>query len=673
MFPKVSGPPVARALGRTAAVALVALLVVSPASARADAADGGQPDAAVLGGGVEQPAPADGSDLDAAALESAARPIVLPTETTADIVAHWRAHQDDLDARDLKRAAGEIRDLEDLQDDLGLINLFSVSALLVRQGHALLAAGRFADALERCREAARLAPHLTAADLCVARASFQAHPLVLRPIFSALSQALSSTLHDVRNRRVAFAEQVLTLLFGLLVAGTALVLLLVLRNLRLALHDFRHLFPRRVRLQSGVIAAALVLVPWAFGFGLVGSLALLGLAVAFHFSRSETIAVAVAFTVVAASTLAMGGAVRAGAFGVHAQDVYLVERGEAPPGSVARLRMRAADGEAGYATWFALGHYDKRVADLKEAEGEYRQAVSRRRSAGALNDLGNVLFLEHREGEAADLYRAARQQDPSMPEAAYNLSTYYFRRGDLDQGNRAKQLAVALGGERIQSRLQTQEDFRSNRYLLDAPLPDRDLAQVADREGDHSLSLNGGAFTLIAGTTGGLPVPISALLAAVLVALAPLAGKRLRPSSRCEKCGRAVCARCDPDLGSSRGMCSQCISVFVRRTGVDAPDKIRKELEVRRFRRRQRLVVRTVGLFVSGAGHLLEGRIASGAVFLFLFSLLVSKVLFWNGVLRPPVALDHGSSPMRITGYGLVFVALYLFSLRHLLKHEETE
>src|SRR5207253_1400659 len=105
---------------------------------------------------------------------------------------------------------------------------------------------------------------------------------------------------------------------------------------------------------------------------------------------------------------------------------------------------------------------------------------------------------------------------------------------------------------------------------------------------------------------------------------------RVRPSGRCERCGREVCKRCDSDARPSEALCAQCVNVFVRRTGIDPTERIRKEIAVQAYQRRRTIVARAFNL-LSGAGHVLLGYPVSGVVFLLLTGLLASSVVFVDG------------------------------------------
>lgn len=618
---------------------------------------------------VEAPAPVH--EAKPAPVESP-RNIVMPADGESALVERWRKRADLLAARDARRAEEQLTEIERLREALAFDNLFGISTALVREADALRLSGNGAEALQRCEAAVRVAPGFNAAHLCVARAALSGGAFSPGRALSALSGAWTVTLDDLRSRRHAIADEALTLVFGLVLACAALVVLLILRYAGLFFHDFHHLFPRGTpRWQTAFVALVLVALPWLFGAGALGSVALASVLVAFSVSRSEAVALTSAFALLAATQFAASGAVRAGAFGLVAHDVYIVERGDAPPAAVQRIEKRVQAGQGDYAGAFALARYNKRIGNTVEAARYYRKALELKPdSAEALNNLGNVTFLQNDVSGAIELYRKSNARDPSLAVPLHNVAKMYFREGKLDQGQQAQKAAVEIGGELVRARVGVQDDTRANQYVLDIPLPASFIEALADSDADRVQGIGGPVVQLV---TGVLPPSVAALLAivtALLVVGAQVLQRKLRPASRCEKCGRPVCVRCDPELGAAGGMCAQCVSVFVRRTGVDAPDRIRKEIEVRRFRRRQRILVRFLGL-IAGGGHVFAGRIIAGGLFLGLFALAAAQVLFWDGFLHPPVAVLPALSPARIALWAVLFLALYGISFRHLVRYEE--
>ncbi len=597
------------------------------------------------------------------------------TEATASIVQAWQARLEWLAAGDQPKAKREEANILTIKSRFGLTNLLGPATALVREADELVQEGHAAEAADRCDVAASFAPDLNLVHLCRARVTLAQNPTAIGAAIGSVRDAFRVTMSDVRSRRNAITNAALTGLFGFALACGVLVLLLILRYASLSLHDFHHLFPNGVPVwQTTIVAVVLLVLPVLMGMGVFGSIALAAIAVAVTAGRAEAIALGVAFVLLAAAQFGGDRVMRTGAFGRLAQDVYLLERGDAPDSSAKRLWDRADHGLGDYATGWALGRYFRRMDKYDQALQAYEAAKKLNPTAELLNNIGAVQFLAGDMDGAKKSFRDAIQANSRLAAAHLNLSKIAFKETRVDDGERELALAREADPDFTANYIKdVQNGVLDDGKPIDLPLNDQAIAALADREARAVLPPGGATWSSLSGHLPETAVVIVALLTAVLIAVAQSYQRRLRPSSRCERCGRAVCVRCDPELGTTIGMCGQCITVFVRRTGVDAPVRIRKEIEVRRFRRRRRILQRAVGAVIGGGGHILGGHVIAGVIFLAAFSLLVAEVVFWDGVLHSPVPVQMTPSPILIGAYVAVFLFAAAISIWHLLRTEEND
>jgi hypothetical protein len=160
-----------------------------------------------------------------------------------------------------------------------------------------------------------------------------------------------------------------------------------------------------------------------------------------------------------------------------------------------------------------------------------------------------------------------------------------------------------------------------------------------------------------------------AAAAVLLVFLGALSG-RIAASHSCERCGRPVCGRCDPELSPSSAMCGQCVNVFARKSEVPAALRVRKQIEVERHRVRRGRVSYAFGLLLSGTGHLFAGLPIRGALYAFIFLFVVFNLFFRHGVLRAP----YGTLPvaLRLGPLAAVLLIVYLASLFGLYRRQSS-
>jgi tetratricopeptide (TPR) repeat protein len=605
----------------------------------------------------------------------------LPSEKSDSLAVHWSLRRQYLRERDERRADDEEQRVRQLKDDLALENLFAIGGALVRESHDALAAGSPSLAIARCKLAVEMAPAMEEAHLCLVRAVLAENPAALKPAAAELYAAFEGALNDPRHSRAALANLLAVLFLGLLAAGAAFVVLVFFRHARLYGHDVHHLFPEGARRwQTGLLAALLLFLPLLLGLGPVPLIFTALLAVALYLSALEMMLAAMLLCALAATPYLAQGIGKVAAFGGPAADVWMLERGEGSASEVARLTQHLDASANDFAVDFALAHKAKRDGDLASAEKLYQRAIEagapNEGLAAAHNNLGNVLLLqgdaaraqaqyqqaiELREGAAAPHFNLSRALGSNGVEALEKVQTEQTRANDLDR----ERIREFTGG-------QLQVNRKSNKFVLDMPLDDSLLGPLFETEeraaqpvGDEVRAAL--AFGLRDEAASALPIGVAALVIA-LFALRD----RLRPSSRCDRCGRPVCKRCDPDARPSEQLCAQCVNVFVRRGGVEVAERVRKEIAVQAYHRRRRALARFLNLLV-GAGHVMIGHPVSGLFFLLIETSLLASIVLWHGVAHGPVAVRSGMSFFRIGLTAAGLIAIYAICLRDLVRRQRAE
>jgi tetratricopeptide (TPR) repeat protein len=605
----------------------------------------------------------------------------LPAEKSDGLATHWNLRRQYLRERDERRADDEEQRVRQLKDDLALENLFAVGGALVRESHDALAGGSPSLAIARCKLAVELAPAMEEAHLCLVRALLAENPTALKPAVAELYTAVTTALNDPRHSRAALANLLAVLFLGLLAAGTAFVVLVFLRYAKLYAHDVHHLFPEGARRwQTAMLAAVLLFLPLFLQLGPLPLVFTALLAVALYLSAVEMVLSVLLLCALAATPYLAQGIGRVAAFGGPAVDVWMLEHGEGSSAEIARLTRRLESGTNEFAVDFALAHKAKRDGDLATAEKLYQRAIevgaSSEGLAAAHNDLGNVYLLEGdavraqaryqqavdlREAAAAPHFNLSRALGVNGVEALEKVQVEQSRANDLDRAG-----IKEFTGDQLQV------NRKSNKFVLDMPLDDRLLAPLFDVEEGAAAPIGDEvradlSFGLRDEAASVLPVAVAALVI-VLFGLRD----RLRPSGRCERCGREVCKRCDPDARPSEQLCAQCVNVFIRRTGVEAAERVRKEIAVQSYHRRRRALARALNLLV-GAGHVMIGYPVRGLFFLMVETSLLASIVLWHGLAHGPVAVRSGMSFFRIGLTAAAFIAVYALCLRDLVRRQRAE
>ena len=608
------------------------------------------------------------------------RGIVMPVEKSDDLQTHWSARRDYLRDRDERRADDEEQHVRQLKDDLALENLFFVAGALVRESHEALAAGAPALAVQRCKLAVEFAPALPDAHSCLARAMLADNP-GFKAAFAELTAAARASVADPRTSRAVLANGLGVLFAGLLAAGLAFILVLFARYLNLYAHDVHHLFPAGARhWQTRMLAVAILLLPVFLQMGPVPLIFTLLFACALYATTVEVVVSCALLVVLAASPHAAEGIARVAAFGGPAVDVWLIEHGLGTGPEVARLQKRLEIANE-LAVDFALAHKAKRDGDLVAAEKLYLRGLEAPSSsalglASLRNNLGNVYLLQGDSTKALAQYQLAVDLKENLAAPHFNISRALGLGGveTLEKVQLEQARALELDRPAVEAFTggQLQANRKSNKFVMDISLPDDLLAPLLDNEERVAAPVGDEIRAQLA---GGLPIDLASALPLIAGALflgLHLARARLRPSGRCERCGREVCKRCDPDARPSEALCAQCVNVFIRRTGVDAAERIRKEYAVQAYHRRRHAIARVLAV-LSGAGHVLMGYPLRGLFYLLVTGSLVASVVLWRGVLHDPVAIRSGVSFFRIGVTLACLVALYAFCLRDLINRQHAE
>ncbi|MDQ3265473.1 MAG: tetratricopeptide repeat protein [Myxococcota bacterium] len=622
----------------------------------------------------EQPAPV-------VAARVPPKPILLPAASDATLLATWDRWRKAWADLDLKTAEAAQEELITLKEDLGIEDLETFSFAFARASEVKLLANDPMASLSLAQAAVKLAPDLPSSHLALAKAQFAVDAAAFGEYAGSVQNGLAAMLRDPRYQRPVLADLASAVIFALLATALAVTGVLFLRKVRYFLHDFHHLFPRSAaRWQSLAIAVLLLSLPIVFRLGLTPILLVGFASVVLYLSVPERIVAAALIALLGGLPLLAGVAVEQTAFaGTVAEDLQRLERGgDAAEEAAARLTRRHLKEQPRFPELFALARYELRRGKLDAAVTHFKAAAAlRTNDARLLTNLGNAMMAQGDPEGAAEMYKSATQADPTLAAPLYNISRLYNRRaatapdeqvgGELDKALTAITTAQKLDEALLTRKEPPEENLLHNRLLISPPLPPSDLTSLAvsPERGDRVRAQL--ALALV-GTAEDPVASVYPALGALLLLGLGLTAARLGSSRACEKCGRAVCRRCDPELGMGSQLCNQCVNVFARKGVVPPAVKVRKQLEVDRYQGRMNRLSYLFGLVCSGAGHLFSGLPVRGALYVFGFLFLVFNFFFRMGIVRPP----FGSLPMlmRLAPVGLAFLLLYLLSLRGLYKRQ---
>ncbi len=611
---------------------------------------------------------------------SGALPILLPQATEEDLAKAWADLTAAQDKSDTKAGAAARLRLLEVKTELDASELEAYSVAMMRASSELRRQGDLQGAIELASTAVDLSPSFPYARLALAQAYAAGDLLSVGRVVSQLNAAGAKLLRDPRYRRPLLADLSTGLLVALLATAALTTALLFVRRARYFFHDFHHLFPKgAARWQSILGAGVLLLVPPSLQLGLLPMLLVLFAAAALYWTLRERLVVAALILLASLTPLVAQLITERTVFaGTPAEDVYRLERGgtELEP-IIERVEARAKAEKATFPELFALGRYALRRGKIDDAQAQLKAALALKNAEPrAMVNLGNAMAAKGDLEGALGMYESAAKSDPNLAEAFINQSRIVERRAvrllpearplELDRARvlltTAKSLDVYLGA-RAEA---TAQEVRLNQALFSPPLPTRALLELTDGD-ERGKALRAQLSRRLLGGEAWYFAVYPAVLALALVGWGFARGG-LSASKACNKCGRPVCVRCDPELGLGSEMCHQCVNVFARKGVVPAPEKVRKQIEVARYQSRRDKLTYLLGVLCTGAGHLFAGLPIRGALYAFGFLFLLALVLFRHGVLRTPYT--DAPSWLQLTPIVLLLVVLLGASLRGLHKRQ---
>jgi tetratricopeptide (TPR) repeat protein len=293
----------------------------------------------------------------------------------------------------------------------------------------------------------------------------------------------------------------------------------------------------------------------------------------------------------------------------------------------------------------------------EQAQQHYRRAIELRPNyAGALVNLGNLLFLNNEFQAALTQYQKAQQADPKLAIAFYNASVASGETYKFDQQARMLESARKANRsfvERVTRTPPPQKIVMYNPPIAEAWTINREVSRVPSA---RALFGNYASFDPLRSAIN--PVTIGAL-AALFLALGIWAKRRRTGlANACIKCGRTFCFRCKSARESST-YCTQCIHIYLKRDGVSLDTKRKKLEEVTDHQTGMTRRNRLFATFLPGAAQMMEGRTVSGVLGAFLFALFVAIALF-VGRLAPALgpAADVAQMIVRV---GAIVVAVIVW------------
>jgi tetratricopeptide (TPR) repeat protein len=317
-------------------------------------------------------------------------------------------------------------------------------------------------------------------------------------------------------------------------------------------------------------------------------------------------------------------------------------------------------------TLFTLGLLEKRQGRYAEAEAYYRRAIQGNPGfSEAYSNLGNLLMARKDYAGAVASYERAIGLDPGHAAYHYNLYRAYsqqtFLSGKADAAfRRARQLDPEL--------IDHYASFDSarvapplNRLVIDEVL---ETPRLWGRLFRAYIGREGWLFRLFKAWFERIPsrVPflVPVLFLGFIIAMARYGGGK-RFLTRCPMCGNPT-HRFYLGASDQEFICFNCYRIFVEKEKLHPKIVQKKSLQVQQFQKENHFISRFLSCFLVGFGHLWKGYLFSGLLLVFLFFIVLLRLVYWDGVVRLPFVAAL-PVPGRLVLWGGLFLVIYGLAL----------
>ena len=315
-------------------------------------------------------------------------------------------------------------------------------------------------------------------------------------------------------------------------------------------------------------------------------------------------------------------------------------------------------GDASYHVLF--GELQRMHGDVDQARIEFQKAI--RAAAGDSGPrvfLGNVALEDGDVQLAIQLYNDAIQNNPGDALAHRNLSFAYDQARRFKDGDAARRTAKELAGVGWQDLGIPGRDTRI-RYPRLGPLEVEAALARLPSETDAPTRLSSVEDRLVRALFS--PMSLVFWLTGILGLLVYAVRSRwMWTAQRCGRCGKTFCTKCKTATESD-ALCSQCISVFLKRDMVAIDQQLAKQARVRRWDLVSTASRRLASALLPGSHDLTAGHpwrgLATGA----LAWICLLGAVVWAPWTLPSVDPYLAVAPVQLT-LAAGFLALWLPSV----------
>jgi tetratricopeptide (TPR) repeat protein len=621
----------------------------------------------------------------------------------------WEIAQTHLLRKNFEQAISTVEEINRIKMKLGLLNIFEISDILIKESENLLAEKNLPLSQKFANFALIISPDHP-------YAHFQTAKLLLYDDFSNFGKVFYETmvgiLASVKNLPVFIVKInnfVLFLISSLLIAAVFFALCQFLRYFRLMSHEIKDLFPRGVSyFQSSLLLFIVCFLPFVFNFGILVLILTWLTFFSIHQQIKEKVISIVSIIII--GCIPFAGRILSAMVNFEDSIVkseYSCLYSLCSEDNVAKLRKESIYNETDPLPREVLGIIMKRnvatgAANTGDAEYYFAGAVKTGgNNTRIYNNLGNLYVIssfmncqmpqgvkpgdmletkripsEQFQQKAMDYYDRAIKSDPEFAKAVINRI------------NLAKEIGLKEDEIRL-SRFSEKDEYINDMQHLQSLRSD--VANLDRCQNPHignrltldavpsAFELLSSRFSISQGETlfpfkgilfGRIPESLILILSSISILLIFLFSffvSQISLTAYCPVCGEISCPRCNRDF-SGFSFCSSCLLAQIKSNYMDALEMWSKERKIYVSRRRKILISKIMSVFYPGLGQIYIGKSGSGFMLSLIFSMCIYSILLPDGFFREVSYKATGSNTVVALIPYIIAAVIYLFSLINIFR-----
>ncbi len=304
-----------------------------------------------------------------------------------------------------------------------------------------------------------------------------------------------------------------------------------------------------------------------------------------------------------------------------------------------------------------LGELHRMHGEGDAARIEFQRAnLANDGAADPLIFLGNLSLEDGDVQLAIEHFNRAIELEPNSALAYRNLSFAYDQSRRFQDGDAARNTAKEIAGDGWETVGIRGRDPRIRYPRLGST---HVAALIQNAPPDVRLKVGSGVLVDRLASEVFSPWSMVFWIPGLIGVAAYLARERwMWAAQMCSKCGKVFCPRCKTETGSDT-LCSQCISVFLKRDVVAVDQQTAKAVRVRRWEMWTAAARRVAGLLVPGSESLLGRHPVLGYAAGFVAWFCLTGVLFWATLVLPGLEPMASAVPIQVI-LTVVFLGVWL-------------